>query len=205
MLPRPALPAAIVGTVAVIVPIKSFELAKGRLAEAVEPAERASLARRMAARVLGATHHLPAFVVCDDDEVAAFALEHGAEVVRREARGLNAAVDDGRAALAAFGYERMIVAHADLPLACDLTWVGALDGVTIVPDRRGDGTNVMALPTDAPFRFAYGPGSAALHEAEARRVGLGVRRVTDDELGWDVDVPDDLAVLEVAAPCGSSR
>ncbi len=181
-----------------LVPIKSFELAKGRLAEAVEPAARAELARRMAAGVLAATHHLPAFVVCDDDEVEAFARRHGAEVIRRAARGLNAAVDDGRAALAELGYARMIVAHADLPLARDLTWVGGFDGVTIVPDRRGDGTNVLGVPTAAAFAFAYGPGSAAAHTAEAERQGLALRVVPDDALGWDVDVPDDLTALDAA-------
>jgi 2-phospho-L-lactate guanylyltransferase (CobY/MobA/RfbA family) len=70
--------------------------------------------------------------------------------------------------------------------------------VTIVPDRRDDGTNVLALPVGSGFRFAYGPGSSRRHAAEARRVGLPVRVVREPRRGWDVDVPDDLAY---AAAC----
>ncbi|MEZ5177887.1 MAG: hypothetical protein R2746_06270 [Acidimicrobiales bacterium] len=62
----------------------------------------------------------------------------------------------------------------------------------LVPDRRADGTNVIALPTASGFRFRYGPGSFARHQAEARRLGLPVEVRADAALGWDVDVPDDL-------------
>ena len=66
------------------------------------------------------------------------------------------------------------------------------DGVLIVPDRWNDGTNVIAVPARSGFRFAYGPGSASRHEAEARRLGLPVQVVDDQVLGWDVDLPGDL-------------
>ena len=54
---------------AVLVPIKAFRNAKGRLAPAVSPTARADLARMMAARVLAAARPFTPFVVCDDDEV----------------------------------------------------------------------------------------------------------------------------------------
>ena len=41
------------------------------------------------------------------------------------------------------------------------------EGVLIVPDRWNDGTNVIAVPADSGFRFAYGPGSFGRHAAEA--------------------------------------
>ena len=58
------------------------------------------------------------------------------------------------------------------------------------------------VPTDAGFVFAYGPGSFRRHAAEGRRLGLGVRVVREPRLGWDVDVPDDLAhpALEEVLP-----
>ena len=79
-----------------------------------------------------------------------------------------------------------------------ITAVAAFAGITIVPDRRNDGTNVLCLPTDAGFRFAYGPGSFARHHAEARRIGLAVRVAPDRLLGADVDLPSDLADLVAA-------
>jgi len=176
----------------VLVPVKAFHQAKGRLAPAVPPGERAELARRMATTVVAAAAPLPVAVVCDDVDVADWAREAGAEVLWRPGQGLNAAVTDGVAALREQGHRRVVVAHADLPLAAGLAWVGAFAGVTIVPDRRDDGTNVIALPTAAPFTFAYGAGSFRRHAAEARRAGLAVRVVRHPALGWDVDLPSDL-------------
>ncbi len=108
--------------------------------------------------------------------------------------GLNGAVEAGVAHLGRRGVGTAIVAHADLPLAVDLAWLAVDGGVTLVPDRHGDGTNVACVPTAAGFRFAYGAGSFVRHRAEAARLGLTVRLVADERLGWDVDVPADLGL-----------
>lgn len=173
-------------------PVKAFGLAKLRLAPALPPAPRAALARSMAAAVLHAAGPLPVAVVCDDADVAAWALEHGAQVVWAPGRGLDGAVSHGVRRLAAGGAERVIVAHADLPLADDLAWVARFSGVTLVPDRRDDGTNVACVPAATAFPFAYGAGSFARHAAAALRLGLPLRVVREPLLGRDVDVPADL-------------
>lgn len=184
------------GSVAVVVPVKAFALAKVRLAPTLDPATRAELARAMAARVLRAARPLPVAVVCDDEEVRAWAERQGAEVVWTPDLGLNGAVEAGVAHLARRGVHQAIVAHADLPLAADLAWLAATaaDLVTLVPDRHRDGTNVACVPTGAGFRFAYGAGSFASHREEAARLGLIARLVPDERLGWDVDVAADLAL-----------
>ena len=177
---------------AVVVPVKAFTQAKVRLAPRLEPAARAELARTMAARVLRAARPLAVVVVCDDEEVRAWTERHGAEALWTPDLGLNGAVEAGVAHVQRRGIERAIVAHADLPLATELAWLAAFDGVSLVPDRHGEGTNVACVPTAAGFRFAYGPGSFAAHRAEAARLGLVTRLVPDPRLGWDVDVPADL-------------
>lgn len=179
---------------AVVVPVKAFGEAKVRLAGTLEPATRAELARTMAARVLRAARPLPALVVCDDEEVRAWAERQGAEALWTAELGLNGAVEAGVAHLARRGVERAVVVHADLPLVSDLGWLASFGGVTLVPDRHQDGTNAACVPTGAGFRFAYGPGSFGAHRAEAARLGLAARLVVDERLGWDVDVPADLAV-----------
>jgi 2-phospho-L-lactate guanylyltransferase len=180
------------GDVVVLVPVKAFGEAKARLAPALDADERAALARSMATTVLAAANGLPVAVVCDDEEVAAWATEHGARVLWRPGLGLNGAVTDGVAALAAEGVARVVVAHGDLPHADDLRAVADGDGVLLVPDRHEDGTNVLALPASCGFAFAYGQGSFARHRAEAERLGLPVRVVRSKRLGWDVDTPADL-------------
>jgi 2-phospho-L-lactate guanylyltransferase len=188
--------ALLLGRVAVLVPVKAFAEAKVRLAAALGPAERAALARSMAAQVVAAARHLPVAVVCDDRGVAEWARARGVLVVWEPGRGLNGAVEAGVDQLARLGVEQVIVAHADLPLATDVTWVARFAGVTLVPDRANDGTNVACVPALAGFRFAYGPGSFARHRAEARRLGLPLRVVREASLGWDVDVPADLRSLD---------
>ncbi|HLH46350.1 MAG TPA: 2-phospho-L-lactate guanylyltransferase [Acidimicrobiales bacterium] len=180
---------------AVLVPVKGFGRAKLRLAPVLDPAARAQLARRMAERVVRSAAGLPVWVVCDDPEVADWAAGLGAAVVWEPGRGLNGAVDAGVRHLGAAGHRLVVVAAGDLPLADDLGWVADFDGVTLVPDRRRDGTNVIGVPPLAGFAFAYGPGSYARHLSEARRLGLAVRVVSAPRLAWDVDLPEDLEVV----------
>ncbi|CAN5745110.1 hypothetical protein BH20ACT2_BH20ACT2_23600 [soil metagenome] len=193
-------------SLAVLIPVKSFAAAKLRLSPALDGPARAELARSMAGRVLAAAAPLPVAVVCDDPLVAAWAERLGAEVVWRPGRGLNPAVTDGVAHLSRRGHRQVIVAHADLPLARSLAWVADFDGVTLVPDRHGDGTNVAAVPTRAGFTFGYGAGSFARHRAEAVRLDLPLRVVREPRLGWDVDWPADLDLpegLPVEPPVGA--
>jgi 2-phospho-L-lactate guanylyltransferase len=183
------------GPCAVLVPVKRFEEAKGRLAPALSPAERAALARSMATRVIQSAGGLPVAVVCDDRGVAAWARDLGALVIWEPGRGLNGAVHAGVRHLADAGVRLVAVAAGDLPLAEDLVWTTRFGGVTIVPDRRHEGTNVLAVPTDLHFEFSYGPGSFARHLDQARRLDTPVRVVNAPGLAWDVDVPDDLLAL----------
>ena len=182
-----------VGTaVAVLVPVKAFSAAKARLAPALDAPARAALARTMADQVVRAAGQLPVTVACDDDEVAEWATSVGAFVAWTLGLGLNGAVEAGVEALAAAGASRVIVAHADLPRAVDLSVVLGPSGVVLVPDRHDDGTNVISLPTGTGFRFAYGPGSFARHQAETARLGLEMTVMRPPGLVWDVDLPEDL-------------
>jgi 2-phospho-L-lactate guanylyltransferase len=179
-------------TTAVLVPVKAFHLAKVRLAPALPDADRAALARTMADAVLRAAAPIPTAVVCDDEDVAAWARSRGVEVLWTPGLGLNGAVEEGVRQLAAGGATYVTVAHADLPLADDLSWVSRFPGVTLVPDRHDEGTNVVGIPAACGFRFSYGAGSFIRHRAEAARLPLPWRVVRRTALAWDVDVPADL-------------
>lgn len=188
------------GPFAVLVPVKAFEQAKLRLAGALPPQKRAALARAMATRVVESAAGIPVAVVCDDADVAQWAADLGARVIWEPGSGLNGAVQHGVDRLADAGAKLVVVAAGDLPLATDLRWVTDFHGITIVPDRHRDGTNVIGLPTSCGFRFAYGPGSFARHVAEAERLDCGVRVIEDMALAWDVDVPEDLSVPQGGGP-----
>jgi 2-phospho-L-lactate guanylyltransferase len=184
------------GPEVVLIPIKAFHQAKRRLDSVLDEAHREQLARAMAAHVIAACTPLPVAVVCDDDAVAAWAADMGATVLWEPGQGLNGAVRAGVARLATDGAEWITIAHGDLPRAHGVGTLPSFDGVTLVPDRRDDGTNVLRLPAQCEFRFAYGPGSFRAHRAEATRLGLAVRVVRHPDLAYDVDWPADVAELD---------
>jgi 2-phospho-L-lactate guanylyltransferase len=187
------------GAAGVVVPVRAFALGKARLADRLAPEERADLARRFAGRVVAAAGDRPVVVVTSAPEVEVWATELGVATIA-DPGSLDRAAADGRAYLRELGCVRVVVAHADLPFARTLDPVSE-DGddpiVALVPCHRNDGTPVLSVPTAAPFRFAYGPGSFRRHVDEAERLGLAVRVVRDPDLAFDVDLPADLEQLRV--------
>ncbi len=182
--------------IAVVIPVKAFSKAKGRLSTVLDRRERDALARTLASNVIAAAAPLSVIVVTNDEDVRMWAAKVGAKTVHDIGEGLSAAAHQGTVQAALEGFERVIVAHADLPHAKALAWIGEFDGITLVPDRHGTGTNVIGLPASSPFRFTYGEGSFGRHCREARRIGSPFRIVRDATLAWDVDVPSDLDTLK---------
>jgi 2-phospho-L-lactate guanylyltransferase len=176
---------------AALIPVKSFRAAKARLAGVLSDTERADLARAMATRVIDAARPLPTFVACDHDEVASFAEALGATVLWGPGLGLNGAVDHGVSTISGKGFDHVVIAHGDLPLALDLGAVARVGEVVIVPDRRRDGTNVLARPCDLVLPAAYGPGSFRSHYAAAIESGARVTVRTDRRLSIDIDTVAD--------------
>jgi 2-phospho-L-lactate/phosphoenolpyruvate guanylyltransferase len=183
--------------VGVVIPIRSFTDAKARLADHLDAEARAAVMRSMAERVLAAAAPMPVLVVTSAPEVREWARPLGADVID-DPGSLNGAAAAGVAHLARLGFDRAVIAHADLPHARSLSAFvrdGARPIVALAPCHRDDGTNVLAVPTAVPFDFAYGEGSFRRHLGEARHRHLGTRVVRDPDLALDVDELADLALL----------
>lgn len=173
--------------------MKGFAVAKGRLSPVLSPSDRQRLARWMATGVIGAAATLDVFVACDDDDVRTWATEHGVGVMWGPELGLNGAVDDGVDRLAEAGYQHVTIAHSDLPRPDHLDHITRPNTITLVPDRRRDGTNVMSFPIDRRVSASYGPHSFRRHEASARALGdVTVEVRADPDLSLDIDTPHDL-------------
>jgi 2-phospho-L-lactate guanylyltransferase len=183
---------------AVVIPIRGFEGGKSRLGTRLDPARRAELLRVMAENVVAAAGAMPVAVVSNAREVRRWAAALGLTVLD-DPGTLDLAAAAGLGWAGAAGFARVVVAHADLPLATSLAPM-AVDGgrpvAMAVPCHRDDGTPVLSLPTAATgFLFAYGPGSFRRHAAAARAAGLAFRVRRDRRLGRDVDAPEDLVGL----------
>ena len=182
----------------VVIPIRSFVGAKERLADRISGPARAELARLLATTVVGASSPLPVVIVSSAPEVHTWAGDMGAMTIDDPAGGLDAAAEAGCAHLTDLGFDRAIVAHADLPDASALpALVARVEArtVVLVPCHRDDGTNVVSIPLPCTFAFSYGPGSFRRHEAAAQRLGLDVEVVRRSDLAFDVDVPADYELL----------
>ena len=183
---------AFAGHEVVLIPVKAFGDAKVRLTAALGAEARAALARQLAEGVIRAAASGPVAVVCDDDEVARWAAQHGATVIWAPGKGLNRAVAFGVSELEARGAARITVVHGDILDPSGLGAIPSVPGILLVPDLRDDGTNVISLPSGATFTFSYGPGSFHRHRATAEAGAHDVVILRDLLLGHDVDQPSDL-------------
>jgi 2-phospho-L-lactate guanylyltransferase len=203
-----------------VVPVKSFETAKSRLAGFLNAGDRAALAREMLAHVLSvlsATQALVGVVVVTDSPRVADAARAGGAVpvfdprpgpngARSSATLLRDCVDFGLEEIRARGATAGLVLMSDLPL---LT-VGSVHAllrelerfdVVIARDASGQHTNALALRLGTPFPTSFGsPDSFERHAETASRANLSLSVLAvptpeHDALAFDVDTPEDYEKL----------
>lgn len=193
------------GRTGVVIPIRSFALGKARLAAALGDEDRSALARRLAEGVARAARPNRTVIVSSASDVVDWAADNGLECIA-DPGDLDLAAHAGVTHLRALGATRVVVAHADLARAESFAAVIPADddAVVIVPCQRNDGTPVLSVPAGLDFRFAYGPGSARRHELEALRLGAPVSVLRDEQLGFDIDLPEDLEVFTARVPTATT-
>jgi 2-phospho-L-lactate guanylyltransferase len=189
-----------------ILPVKSFNAAKQRLAGLLGAGSRQALAQAMFSDVLTSLRHVPgldAVAVVTSDRVAeSAALGERVQVLRdTEQAGQSEAALIGIRYAQAAAYERVLLVPGDTPLV-DPHDVGALleldSPVAIVPDRHGTGTNALLLAPPDVIAPSFGPGSFDRHVAAARDAAVEYAVARISALMFDVDTPDDLADLSAA-------
>ena len=183
-------------TVSAIVPVRSLADGKRRLAGVLDDAARARLNEEFLVHALALAAALPgpALLVSPDPAVAAHPAAAGSIHVADPGRGLNPAIEAGRAAARALGAARIVVLPSDLPTALvgDVEALAATASpVAIAPDRRRQGTNGLALDAGLDFAFRFGAGSFAAHLAEAERLGVAAETFDNPRLALDIDTPRD--------------
>ena len=185
----------------IIIPIRSFFDSKSRLAMTLTDSERVSLMIKCSQSVITAAGSLPKVVVTSDPAVKDFAIRLSCHVIPDNGSGLSSSVQSAFHLLREWDVKHVTVAHADLPFAKDIGGLMVDGAITLVPDRKRDGTNIISLPANCGFQFSYGPGSFERHRQEASRLGLTINIDDCPELTLDVDTPEDLeAVLKQNDP-----
>jgi 2-phospho-L-lactate guanylyltransferase len=190
--------------VVALVPVRSLEGGKSRLAERLDAEERAELVGRLLRTTIEAlTPHVDRVVVVSPDrDVLDLAAAAGAEPLLQRAGGLNTALRLARRHALDLGADAVLVVPPDLPRVDEAeierilaTGDRAAAVVVIVPDRHGTGTNALLLAPPDVIDFSFGTGSRATHGAAADAAGADLVEL-DGPLALDLDTPDDLLLAE---------
>jgi 2-phospho-L-lactate guanylyltransferase len=183
-----------------LVPVKARPAGKARLSGVLDASARAALVSAMLDHVLAALRDCAGLtgiaVMTPERNMPPKNVLWLDDVADDVNQSLHAALG----MLGARGVRRAAVVSADLPLlAADevATLIRASEGsgVALAPDRHGTGTNAIALALPSAFCPHFGPGSLALHRAEAAKLGITAATVRLPGLEFDVDEPEDLALL----------
>jgi len=187
---------------AVIVPFRSLDGGKSRLASRLDQQARRRLCTAMLDRTLSLTSAYRNVLVVSDDEAVleliARAHEKVGFLLARQPRDLNRAVNEARAHVPLD--QGLLILPTDLVLLdqCALAaFIGNGTRLSIAPDGACGGTNLLLLPSAQAreFRFFYGIGSFGRHMAEARRLGVEPRVVRSSRSAFDLDIAEDLEMV----------
>jgi len=187
----------------IVIPMKSPEKAKGRLAGVLGQDERKALALHLFERnVRFFRHEFPdinLLVVTCSKQVQQIAEAAGAETLLQPAPdlGLNNAVEAAARFNAARGFASQLVIPGDIETLdrgelATLLEQPRLKGSVIVCPSCDGGTNALLTTPPDVLPFSYGPQSCQIHLLTALQLGLQAKRLYLEKLSFDIDRPCDL-------------
>jgi coenzyme F420-0:L-glutamate ligase / coenzyme F420-1:gamma-L-glutamate ligase len=186
-------------TITAVLPFRSLESAKSRMAPLLSEEERREFSARLLERTLlalGRAARISSVILVSPDPLArALARSGGHEALDDGGVELNAAIALGVRHAATSGASVVLVLPVDLaevsPANIDALvsgWSGTKPGLLA---SRDGGTSALLVPLPSDFAPQFGANSAAAHQNELSRAGVEVEVLTSP-LAADLDTPDDL-------------
>ena len=184
--------------------------AKSRLAPSLGASDREALVEAMLADMLavfrGRADVDSLSVVTPTPRLIRLAERAGARAIVQFGEGLNEAFAQARRTLTAEGPRAMLLLPGDLPRLqvtdVEACLSGAGQGRVVIAPTADGGTGALAIEAAAAFPFRFGPGSGARHVSAAHSCGLEARVISTPGLSFDLDRPEDLALVRTG-PAGS--
>jgi len=190
----------------ILIPVKQYHRAKTRLAKDLPAPARAALAAALCedffclvAEVRGAER---VCVVSAEQRALQLARQRGWQtIVETEQISESHSVDAAARLCAAMGATSLLRLPIDIPLTkpADIDEILSLvelgPSAILVPSRDGTGTNALLRSPPDLFPSHFGPGSFALHLAEAQRCSARVRVIENPRIALDIDEDSDLTAL----------
>ncbi|NQZ30661.1 MAG: 2-phospho-L-lactate guanylyltransferase [Oceanospirillaceae bacterium] len=192
----------------ILIPMKSPQQSKQRLAPVLAPQERQSLALNLFHNTLKFLQqhfsHISVLVVTPCADIAKIARQYHAQVVlETAATGLNSAIRCGTQGCIEQGFAAQLLIPADIiDLDVDefkqlINRPRAARSVTVCPSRDGGTNALLSSPPDI-IDFQFGANSSRRHLESARQLQLEWRELKLDKLALDLDTAADLVLLDDA-------
>ncbi|MEW6566947.1 MAG: 2-phospho-L-lactate guanylyltransferase [Chloroflexota bacterium] len=190
-----------------VVPVKSFEQAKSRLASVLSAEERRALIERLLRDTLDTIAGVEAIettlVVSGDPAARGLARRRHARVLDEgPTLDLNLALHRATRLARRHRVARVLILPADLPLLTSddvralLAAAPEPPSLVIAPDRHTSGTNALLIAPPGLIEYAFGIGSFSHHRERALAAGAQVAVCERPGLALDLDAPEDLALLQ---------
>jgi 2-phospho-L-lactate/phosphoenolpyruvate guanylyltransferase len=190
-----------------VVPVKPIRSGKSRLAGMLSYYQRQQLIIHILENTLESLNRTGeidwTIVVSRDEEILNLARSFGAFCLHEDGTtGLNTSLRRATMLAIASGAEEILVLPGDLPYLSTEDIRILLDKRTghrqliVSPDRHHDGTNAMFISPIDEAHFAFGPGSFTRHVEEGEKAELEVTVFEIDNIGLDLDLPDDLFYMQ---------
>lgn len=187
-----------------LIPVKSLDQAKSRLATHLTQAQRATLVLDMLYHVLSilqtsnVLHRIS--VVSLDQRVLDHARAWGAYTHIEEDVGHNPALTAAATKELAEGATSLLTLSADLPLLQVSDIHGMIEQakhhpVILAPSHDQTGTNALLVRPPLALPYLFGPGSLQHYLSESRIRQLSSSLYSSIGLGLDLDTNEDLAIL----------
>lgn len=184
--------------IGIVIPIKRLHLAKSRLIDLLDPADRQQLVVTMVRHVITTARQavsylsIPARIWLVSPEPTLATESEGVEWLPDHQEELNAALTEARRRIQAAGVQMMMVLAGDLPFVTvrDLILLSealTASDVVVAPDQHGQGTNALGLHLPSHLPFGFGPDSADYHLRTAARLGLRASLISTPTLAFDLD------------------
>jgi 2-phospho-L-lactate guanylyltransferase len=196
---------------AIVLPVKSLDEAKERLAPALSPVERAALTLAMLEDVLDATLAIAGWetwVLSPDEAVLEVAARRGAASIVEEEPPLAHAIRQAEEEATGRGLDALAVLLPDTPLlttAALTRTLHTLGPVVAAPAADERGTNLLLRRPPTAISARFGVDSFRRHVQGAAEAGLPISVVERPELAFDLDEPDDILTVLRSSRATRSR
>ena len=187
----------------VLIPVKSLQYAKSRLAKHISANQKETLVLSMLEHVIktvkATDKELEIFIVSYDPKIIALANLLGIKCISKKISGLNSSLT--YAAQQVNQDIPLLTLSADLPLlksddVLQILSLGKNNDIILAPSKEKTGTNAILVKKPLMIPYTFGRKSLMKFTTEIEQQSLSYKTYFDETIAFDIDTPDDIEKLK---------